>query len=481
MFKSPTRERWSKDFSRWFDWVIAEAEIYDYGRYPVKGMGIWMPYGFQIRRRTLNIIRELLDSTGHEEVLFPLLIPEDLLKRESEHVKGFEDEVYWVTHGGLEPLDVKLALRPTSETSITYMESLWIKSYKQTPRKFYQIVSIFRYETKATRPMIRLREVTTFKEAHTIHDSFEDVERQVLEAIDVYKKFFDRLGIPYLLSKRPEWDKFPGALYTIAFDTIMPDGRTLQIGTVHNLGQNFTKAFNFKIQLRDQTLDFPWQTSYGISDRVVATLISLHGDDRGLVLPPEIAPIQAIIVPIPSGDKESVNKYAKRIGEILEKTGIRFKIDNREELRPGAKFYYWELRGVPIRIEVGIKEVNANTVILARRDTLEKIEIRLDKLEEKISELIKDIDRNLKERAKQYLRRRVLRTSDINEAKKWIEERKGVIELPWSGKDECAFKIMELLDVKALGTPYPFEASSGEKDPICGTSAITWMRYAKTY
>ena len=259
-----SRERWESNYPRWFDWVLEEAEIYDYGRYPVKGMGVWMPYGFQIRRRVVELIRDALDRRGHEEVLFPLLIPETLLRVEKEHIKGFEDEVYWVTHGGLEPLDIKLALRPTSETSITFMENYWIKSYRQLPKKYYQIVSIFRYETKATRPMIRLREVTTFKEAHTVHDSFEDSERQVLEAIEAYKEIYDSLGIPYLISKRPEWDKFPGALYTIAFDTIMPDGRVLQIGTVHNLGQNFTKVFDFKIQLSDESHDYPWQTSYGI-------------------------------------------------------------------------------------------------------------------------------------------------------------------------------------------------------------------------
>jgi len=232
------REKWSNNFSEWFDWVISEGEFYDYGRYPLKGVGIWLPYGFKLRQAIIDIIRQLLNNTGHEEVLFPMLIPEGLLKKESEHIKGFEEEVYWVTKGGSEDLDVKLSLRPTSEAAITFMESLWIKSYKQLPKKYYQIVSIFRYETKATRPMIRLREVTTFKEAHTIHSTFEDAENQVKEAIEIYKKFFDILGIPYLISQRPEWDKFPGAVKTYAFDTIMPDGKTLQIGTVHHLGQH---------------------------------------------------------------------------------------------------------------------------------------------------------------------------------------------------------------------------------------------------
>ncbi len=476
------RNKWSKDFSRWFDWVIEEAEIYDYGRYPVKGMGVWMPYGFQIRRRVIDLMRDLLDSTGHEEVLFPLLIPETLLRRESEHVKGFEDEVYWVTHGGLEELDVKLALRPTSETSITYMETFWIKSYKQTPKKYYQIVSIFRYETKATRPMIRLREVTTFKEAHTVHDSFEDSERQVLEAIEVYKRFFDALGIPYIISKRPEWDKFPGALYTIAFDTIMPDGRTLQIGTVHNLGQNFTKAFDFKIQLADQTLDYPWQTSYGISDRVVATLISIHGDDRGAILPPSIAPIQVVVIPIYTKEEEGlVKEYLEKVRGRLEEAGVRYKIDDREDVRPGAKFYYWELRGVPIRIEIGPREAREGKVVLARRDTLERITIKLESLEAELTKLKDDIEENLRRRAWDYLKSRILRTSDVEKAKEWVANREGVVEIPWCGRDECAHELEDKLEAKSLGTPYPRQDAKGEACPVCGSPAVTWMRYAKTY
>lgn len=481
----PTREKWEKEFSRWFDWILEEAGLYDYGRYPVKGMGVWRPYGFQIRRRIIELIREILDKRGHEEVLFPILIPELLLRKEKEHVKGFEDEVYWVTHGGLESLDVKLALRPTSETSITYMETFWLKSYRQLPKKYYQIVSIFRYETKATRPLIRLREVTTFKEAHTVHDTFEDAERQVLEAIESYKEFFDRLGIPYLISRRPEWDKFAGALYTIAFDTIMPDGRTLQIGTAHNLGQNFTKAFDFKIQLADESLDYPWQTSYGISDRIVATVVSLHGDDNGLVLPPNIAPVQVVVIPIPARtdeDKRLVKEFLSSVVNVLEELKLRYRVDDREELRPGAKFYYWDARGVPIRIEVGAREAKEGKVTLVRRDTLEKEQASLEELVTKIVELMDDIFNNIKDRAWEHLRKRVLRTSNIEEAKEWISARRGVVEIPWCGREECAVHLEDELEAKALGSPWPLE-KAGDKDtcPVCGRKAITWMRYAKSY
>ncbi|BAA81340.1 prolyl-tRNA synthetase [Aeropyrum pernix K1] len=485
MLGPPSREKWSSDFPRWFDWVIETAEVYDYGRYPVKGMGVWMPYGFQIRRRVLEVVRGLLDSTGHEEVLFPLLIPEHLLRRESEHIRGFEGEVYWVTHGGREELDVKLALRPTSETSITYMETFWIKSYRQLPKKYYQVVSIFRYETKATRPMIRLREVTTFKEAHTVHESFEDAERQVLEAIEVYKAIFDRLLIPYVISKRPEWDKFAGALYTIAFDTIMPDGRALQIGTVHHLGQSFTRAFDFRIQMRDERLDHPWQTSYGVSDRVVASLIAVHGDDRGLVIPPSVAPIQVVVIPITPGDEEKRGKvltYTAKAAEALEKAGLRVHVDDREWERPGAKFYYWEAKGVPIRVEIGLREAEQDTLTIARRDTLEKTEVPLGEAGNRIRELMAQIESSMRERAKSFFGERLLRTESLEEARDWVEGRRGIAEIPWCGRESCGLEMEERVNGKVLGTPWPEEpVEEGKRCPLCGRPAVAWIRLAKTY
>ncbi len=464
---------------------MEEAGIYDYGRYPVKGMGIWLPYGFQIRRRVIELIRSVLDSAGHEEVLFPLLIPETLLRKESEHIRGFEGEVYWVTHGGKEPLDIRLALRPTSETSISYMESFWIKSYKQLPKKYYQIVSIFRYETKATRPLIRLREVTTFKEAHTVHDSFEDADRQVAEAIELYKKIFDELGIPYVISRRPEWDKFAGALYTVAFDTVMPDGRTLQIGTVHHLGQNFTVPFEIRIQLRDETLDYAWQTSYGLSDRVVATLIAIHGDDRGAVIPPNVAPIQVVIVPIPAGSEEDrrlVNEYVEKVAKMLREAGIRIHVDDRDDVRPGRKFYEWEARGVPLRIEIGPREARSNKVMVARRDTFEKIELGLEGLPEKLRELMEDVRKNLRERAWNWLRTRVKRVESIEEAKRILEEERGIVELPWCGREECGLKLEELVDAGVLGSPLERpDWVKGKRCPVCGRPAVTSIRLAKKY
>ncbi len=481
--KSPSKH--GEGFGRWFDWVIDAAEVYDYGRYPIKGMGIWRPYGFKIRELVLARLRELLNSTGHEEVLFPLLVTEDLLAKEAEHVKGFEDEVYWVTHGGLEELDVKLALRPTSEVAITYMEKLWYQSYRQLPKKLYQVVSIFRYETKATRPMIRLREVTTFKEAHTLHESFEDADRQVSEAVDVYSRFFDDLGIPYIVSKRPEWDKFPGALYTVAFDTLMPDGRALQIGTVHHLGQTFTRAFEVKIYRKDESVDFGWQTSYGVSDRVIASLIAIHGDDRGLVLPPRYAPIQVIVVPIPSSDEdetERVWRYAENVYErVSRESGFRVEIDLDREKRPAEKFYDYEIKGVPVRLEVGPREFREGSVTVFRRDLFKRSTVKLEDLVSTLQDVLADIDKRLKESAWRGFRSRIYRVSTLDEAKRHIEEKAGIVEVPWCGSDSCAFRMSDASGGKTLGTPLEVTDLEGLKCPICGRDAVTFMRLARTY
>ncbi len=477
------REKWKNNFSEWFDNVISQAEIYDYGRYPIKGMGVWMPYGFKIRQNVINIIRKYLDETGHEEVLFPLLIPEYLLRKESEHIKGFEGEVYWVTKGGEEDLDIRLALRPTSEVAITYMESLWVKSYKELPKKYYQIVSIFRYETKATRPMIRLREVTTFKEAHTLHVSYEDAERQVKEAIEIYKKIFDTLGIPYIISERPEWDRFAGAEHTYAFDTLMPDGKALQIGTVHHLGQHFTKALDYKIQKADGSLDYPYQTSYGISDRAIAVSIAINGDDHGPILTPIIAPIKVVIIPIPAKteeDNKKVENYCTEIKEKLTSAGISAVVDFNKEKTPGEKFYYWEMKGVPLRIEIGLREVNNSTVTIKRRDTLESKVVKKDEIITTINDLLSSLSEDLKKRAWEFFNSKILYTKDIDEAKKILNDKGGIIEVPWCGNNSCGLKIEEELNARVLG--YPEEPKkTNDVCIICKKPSTNVLRVAKTY
>ncbi len=476
----PERKKWKENFSEWYRWVLYDAEVIDY-RYPVKGCGVWRPYGFKIRKKILDIMRKLLDETGHDEILAPMLIPEDLLKKEAEHIRGFEEEVFWVTRAGGEELEKKLALRPTSETALAPMFELWIHSHKDLPLKVYQVVSIFRYETKATKPLLRLREVTTFKEAHTAHATKEEAEEQVKEAVEIYKKFFDELGIPYLISKRPEWDKFPGAEYSIAFDTIFPDGRTLQIGTAHLLGQKFAKAFGIKYETKEGKTEYVWQTSYGISDRVVASVIVIHGDDHGMVLPPSVAPIEVVVVPIPYKGREDVVEEARKVGRELKESGFSVVVDDREDVTPGSKFYYWELRGVPVRVEVGPRDVDEGTVTLVRRDTLEKKKVGRDRMVETIRGLLADIQASLKERAWKEMQNRVFEVERIEEAKEVIEKKMGVAVLPWCGKESCGLEIQDETGGRVLGIPVEGETAEVKKCPVCGAHAHYRLRIGVSY
>ncbi len=445
-----------KKFMDWFTEILQTAEIYDY-RYPVKGCGVWLPYGFKLRELTLKILRELLNETGHSETLFPLLIPENMLQKESEHIAKFEEEVYWVTRGGLNDLKVKYALRPTSETAIYPMFSLWIRSHRDLPVKIYQVVNVFRYETKTTRPIIRVREVMSFKEAHTAHATKEEAEKQVEEAVQIYSKFFDKLALPYLILKRPEWDKFAGAEYSIAFDTIMPNGKRLQIGTIHYLGQTFSKPFEIKYEDVNGQQKYVYQTCYGISGRPIAALIAIHADERGLTLPPNIAPIQAVIIPIYTKEnREKVMGYCKEVFSLLKDNGFRVKLDNAEDETPGSKYYKWELRGVPIRVEIGEREVEKSEVTVFRRDKLERRSVKRGEIIGELKKLEKEIHLNLKERAWGKMREKIRLTRTLREVIKTVEEGK-IAMAPWCGKNSCIKEIENETGFNVLGTPLNVE------------------------
>ncbi|MDR0913286.1 MAG: proline--tRNA ligase [Methanobrevibacter sp.] len=464
-----------ENFSEWFHNILEEAKIID-SRYPIKGMNIWLPYGFKIRKYALNIIRNLLDE-DHDETLFPLLVPEEELAKEGIHVKGFEEEVYWVTHGGKKELNEKLAIRPTSETAIYPMFSLWVRSHIDLPIKLYQIVNTFRYETKHTRPLIRVREITTFKEAHTIHSSMEDCENQIKDAVKYYKQFFDALAIPYTISNRPSWDKFPGAEYTYAFDTIFPDGRTLQIGTVHNLGQTFAKTFDIKFENNEGKHEFAYQTCYGLSDRVIASLIAVHGDEKGLVLPPKVSPNQITIIPIifKKGAEEVIAK-AKEIKTRLQSSGLRVNIDDRD-IRPGKKFFEIEQNGTPVRIEIGPRDLKNNQVVISRRDTFEKINFSLeDDINNFVHELLNKITNNLKEKSKKNLEEHIVEVDDIETIEKTVLDG-NIVSIKWCGDDDCGKAIEEKTNLDILG-----ETSKTDGECIyCGKKAKFNTLIAKTY
>ncbi len=438
-----------QNFSEWFHEVIQQAEIMDI-RYPVKGLYVWRPFGFKIRQLVYSKLRELLDR-DHDEVYFPALIPETELGKEGEHIKGFEDEVFWVTHGGLEPLDVKLALRPTSETAMYPIFKLWIRSHADLPLKVYQIVNTFRYETKHTRPLIRLREITSFKEAHTAHRNYEEAEEQVKEAVKLYKEFYDFLAIPYLIFRRPDWDKFPGADYTIAFDTIMPDGRTLQIGTVHHLADNFARTFDIKYETPKGDHAYVHQTCYGISERCIASLISIHGDDLGLILPFEVAPIQIVIIPIPYKGKEAqVEELSRRLFEKLKGYGYRVLLDESDE-RPGAKYYKWELKGVPIRFEIGPKEAEAGTVVVSFRDEKKKFSLSFEEVtKERIEGWAKELKERLRNRAIEMAKSKIRFFERLEDLADWIEQR-GVGLVYLCGSTECGEVVEERAKGSVLG------------------------------
>ena len=431
------------DFSGWYTEILWRAGIID-NRYPVKGLYVWHPFGFALRKQVYGILRELMDR-DHEETLFPLLIPEQEFMKEAEHIKGFEDEVYWVTRGGLTHLDVPLALRPTSETAIYPMYALWVRSHADLPLKYYQIVNTFRYETKATRPLIRAREITSFKEAHTVHATWEEAGEQARAAIALYRSFYDRLSIPVLVTQRPEWDKFPGADYTIAIDTIMPDGRTLQIGTVHHLGNNFSRTFGIRYEDEKGDQQYAFQTCYGISERSIAAVIGVHGDDRGLVLPPEIAPVQVVIVPIIVGKrKDEVLAAARDLKTELAAAGYRAEVDERE-IRPGAKYYHWEMRGVPLRLEIGPRDLDRGVATLVTR-LGEKTEAPRGSLKASVGKALSDLGRTLLERAGTSMENRITASLTLDEASAAVE--KGVALVSWCGGRGCA----ELLEGKTGGS-----------------------------
>jgi len=455
-----------QEFSEWYNELLWRAEIMDV-RYPVKGLYVWFPYGFAIRRFVYNRLRLLLDR-DHREALFPLLIPEQEFMKEAEHIKGFEDEVYWVTHGGTTPLDVKLALRPTSETAIYPMFALWVRSHADLPLKIYQIVNTFRYETKQTRPLIRLREITSFMESHTVHATWDEAEAQVESEIALSQEFYKSLCIPIIISKRPDWDKFPGADYTIAIDTIMPNGRTLQIGTVHHLGDHFSKTFSIQYEDKNGEQKIAYQTCYGISERCIAALISVHGDDKGLVLPPDVATLQSVIVPITIGKRrDDVLAAAEKLKSDLEAAGFRVKLDTRD-MRPGAKYYWWELRGVPLRLELGPRDLDAGKAMAVKR-TGEKTTIRLANAAEDTKNVLAEITEALRATAEGEMKGHLCSVGSMDQLTGALNEGK-VAVVHWCQDRACGDMIEEQANSSILGTNVrsPYIQESDGPCVICG-------------
>ena len=467
-----------ENFSEWYTQVILKSELADYA--PTKGCMVIRPYGYAIWEKIQKVFDKMIKETGVKNAYFPLFIPEKLLRKEAEHFEGFVPEVAWVTEGGKSKLEEKLAVRPTSETIMYTMFSKWIKSWRDLPLRINQWCNIVRWETKATKLFLRTREFL-WQEGHTCHQTKEEADKEVMLRLKQYKQLIQNyLAIPVIVGKKSENEKFAGALYTTTLEALMPDGKALQMGTSHNLGQNFSKVFNIQYLDRNGEKKYVWQTSWGISTRLVGAIVMVHGDDKGLVLPPRIAPIQVVIVPIyySEEEKQNVVKLAKDLTIEIQTAGFSVTLDSREEYTPGWKFNEWELKGVPLRIEIGPKDLEEKSLVLVRRDTGEKIKIKQTEIIQKISELLDLIQKNLFEKAKKFLEENTVFVKSYDEFKKAAKERK-LIKAPWCGKAECENKIKEETGVTLRAIPFDEEPNG--TCVYCNSPAKYVAYFSKAY
>jgi len=468
-----------ENFSKWFDDLLLNAEIMD-NRYPIKGFAVYKEWGAKIARKIIEMLEKKLEETGHVPMFFPVAISEETFKKEAEHIKGFTSEVFWITHAGDRKLKKRMLLRPTSETAMYPMFSQWIRSHADLPLKIFQSVFVYRYETKATRPLLRMREFL-WNEAHTAHRSWEEAEEQVKEAIGIYDEVFKNLGLSYYILRRPDFDKFAGADYSIAFDAWNPDGRVNQIGTVHNLGENFSRAFNITYEDIGGMQRYVVQTCYGFGiSRVIAAIIAQHGDDHGLVLPPEIAPVQVVVIPIPYKNLEDeIEKYSRRVYEKIVSAGFRTRIDETDRT-PGEKYYYWEMFGVPIRVEVGPRDLKENQVTICERVNLERRTVPLEEAPRAIMEEFRKIEKKLRERSISTLKEMTINARDIEALKEAIKSKK-IARVCWCGKIECAERIREESGGEIRGYRVDIEENPEYTCIICGKEAEKVVYVAKAY
>lgn len=467
----------SKDFSAWYTDVILKSGLADYA--PVKGCMIFKPYGYSIWENIQKVLDEKIKEAGVKNVYFPLFIPEKLLKREKEHVKGFSPELAVVTIGGGEKLKEKLIIRPTSETIIYEMFSRWIKSWRDLPILINQWCNVVRWE-KRTRLFLRTTEFL-WQEGHTIHQTHQEALNEVKRALDVYLKLYqDCFAIDGFSGKKSQSEKFPGAKTTYTFEMLMPDGKALQGCTSHDLGQNFAKVFNIKFLDKYGKERTPWPTSWGLSTRSIGALIMVHGDDNGLILPPQLAPIQIIIVPVLQGKAidKNLERKARELKEILK--DFRVEIDQRKGYSLGWKFNDWELKGVPLRIELGQREIKEKKLTIVRRDSGEKLSLPLADLARELKKVLDLIQKNLFEKSRQYLKENTREVSDYKEFKEIMRKNRGFIKAFWCENPKCEAKIKE--ETKATNRLLPLNSPKEKGKCIyCGKKAIQRWIFAQAY
>ena len=467
------------NFSEWYTQVVIKAKLADYA--PVKGLIVLRPDGYSIWESIKESLDKKLKETGHRNGFLPVLIPESLLAKEKEHFEGLNPEVFWVTHSGNSEIGDRLALRPTSETLAYSLFSKWIRSWRDLPLKINFWNSALRAEIKGTKPFLRTSEFL-WQEGHTVHTTKDEAEKEVADILELYKKTIEEeLAVPVITGKKSDGDKFVGAVYTDTLESLMPDGKALQMGTSHFLGQNFSKPFDVKYLDENNTETFAWQTSWGVSWRLIGGMIMTHGDDKGLVLPPKIAPIQVVIIPIYYSDdeKENVIQKATQIKDSLSKINLRVNLDDREQLTPGFKFNDWEMKGIPVRIEIGPKDIAKNQVVLARRHNQTKTSIDIDLVNEKISSELKNIQKEMFDAAKKILEERVVRVSEYQQFKKELENGK-MIDCGWCGNQTCENKIKEETGADLRVIPFD-NTQKSETCIYCKNSGTTNVLFAKGY
>ncbi|MFO1533132.1 MAG: proline--tRNA ligase [Thermoplasmatota archaeon] len=477
----------STDFMEWYNEVVEVAELTD-KRYPIKGMNIWRPSGWAIMARIDQFTRDEMARTGHAEVAFPLMIPEKLFMKEADQIKGFGSEVFWVTHAGDNqlPEGERWIVRPTSECAMYEVFPLWIRSHSDLPMTLFQICNVFRYETKQTRAFMRVREIHFFED-HSVFADEATARAHVDLDLQIVRNVYSKLALPALYSRRPDWDKFPGAVDSTGADVVMPSGRTLQCATVHYYGTNFAKAYDMKYEAEGGGHTHCHQTTYGMSERLVGAVVGCHGDDNGIILPPEIAPIQVVVVPVLFKDgSEAVTAACAEVAARLRAAGLRVELDLRARTS-GEKYYHWELRGVPLRLEVGPKDVEKKSVFAARRDVPGKggkTPIPMAELESGVQALLGEIQAALHAKQAEFQKSRVKHPKTLAEAKTLDDEaqKSGVgyiLTMPICS-DKCAADVEKGLDIKTLGVPVD-ETFAPAPCGVCGTQARDTLRFARTY
>ena len=468
----------SVDFSRWYLDVVRRAELADYTE--VKGCMAIRPYGYAIWELIQQALDRRFKATGHVNAYFPLFIPASLLLKEKEHVEGFAPQVAWVTRGGDEELTEPLIVRPTSEVIIGTLYAKWIQSWRDLPVLINQWANVVRWE-KVTRPFLRTTEFL-WQEGHTAHETADEAQEETLKILALYKEFAENeLAMPVVDGQKSESEKFAGASRTYSIEALMGDGRALQSGTSHNLGQNFAKAFDIQFQGRDKTLQYAWTTSWGVSTRLIGGVIMTHGDDSGLILPPRVAPHQVVIVPIARGNwQQTVLPKAQAIRDELVRAGVRVFLDDRDAYTPGWKFAEWEMRGVPVRLEIGPKDIEKAQVVLARRDTREKQFTPMDGLGERVTALLDEIQAALLQRARAFRDTHTVRVSNYEEFKAAMEGRPGFVIAGWCGSADCEAQIKA--DTQATLRNIPFGSTAEATTCVkCGAPSIGDPWFAKAY